>query len=133
VILNRIMSGAAAVGAVAACAGVAVIAAAFALYALVREWLGEPAAAAVVALVFAIIAGAVTLVARRGVQGGAHRPRRGEPEREPDPIERLIDLAKERPLIAAGAAAVAGMMALRNPLIVSTLISTLLKPRRPRP
>ena len=135
-ILKRILSGAAAAGAIFACAAVAVVAASYALYALAKEWVGAPGAAAIVALAFALIAGVACLVAVSGAKGdkATAKPvkgKRGEPPPEVSPLDKIIDLARERPLIAAGAAVAAGLMALRNPLIVTTLISTLTKPRRP--
>ena len=135
-ILKRVLSGAAAAGAIFACAAVVVIAASFSLYALVKDWLGAPAASAIVALVFALIAGVAFLVAMSGTKSkpakGAHKPKKGDPAPEASPMDRIIDLARERPVVAAGAAVAAGLMALRNPLIVTTLISSLTKPRRPR-
>ena len=139
-ILKRVLSGAAAAGAIFACAAVFVVAASYALYALAKEWVGAPGAAAVVALVFALIAGVAAFVAFSGAKGpkitaSSAKPlkgKRGEPLAEESPLDKIIDLARERPLIAAGAAVAAGLMALRNPLIVTTLISTLTKPRRPR-
>ena len=137
-ILKRVLSGAAAAGAVAASAGVAVVAAAFALYALMKEWIGQPGAAAVVALVFALIAGGAAMVAanmaagEKAAQARAEAKRLAElPQQEPGLFERALSLAKERPFMAAGAAVAAGLIAMRNPAMVVTLITgALAKPAR---
>ena len=137
-ILKRVLSGAAAAGAVAAAAGVAVVAASFALYALLKEWIGQPGAAAVVALVFALIAGAAAAVAASMAAGDkskakAEAKRLAEtPPPETGLMDRALTLARERPFIAAGAAVVAGLLAIRNPALVTTLVTGALArgPRR---
>lgn len=133
-IFKRLLSGAAAVGAIAACAACAVVAAAFAIFMLLNEFVGGPGAAAIVALVFALLAGVGTLIGTRGTGGAkAKAKRKAEPPAPPESlVDRAIDLAREKPLIAAGMAVAAGLMALRNPIIVSTFLSSLMRPRKPK-
>jgi ABC-type nickel/cobalt efflux system permease component RcnA len=117
--LRRILNLAAAFAAVATAAAVCVVAASFALYALARIYLGAAGAAAVVAGVFALIAVVVAWLATRKVA----------PKRKPaapsdqSTIDRLIDMAKERPLIALGATAAAVTILIRNPAVVGAIVS----------
>jgi ABC-type nickel/cobalt efflux system permease component RcnA len=116
-ILKKALSLIAAIAAMAAAAAVCVVAAAFALYALVRYYVGPAAAAASVAVVAAILAAVLAFVCFRKV-----KPR---PEKREDQsvANRLIDLAREKPIIAAGAAAAAGLVLLRNPGVIGAAIS----------
>lgn len=116
-ILNKALSVAAALAAMAAAAAVCVVAAAFALYALLRDYIGPAGAAAVVAVVAAILTAILAVVLLRRADP---RPLRRD---EQNLTTRLFDLARERPLIAAGAAVAAGLIALRNPSILGAAIS----------
>jgi hypothetical protein len=117
--LRRILNLAAAFAAVATAAGVCVVAAAFALYALAKAYLGAAGAAAVVAGAFALVAVIVAWLATRKVA-----PRRKAPAAsDPSTIDRLIDMAKERPLIALGATAAAVTILVRNPAVIGAIVS----------
>lgn len=119
--LNRILSLAAAVAAVAAAAAVCVVAASFALYALARTYIGPAGGAAVVAAVFALIAVTIAWLATRKVTPKAGRV--AAPPPPASPIDRVVAMAKERPLVALGAAAVAATVMIRNPAMVTALVS----------
>ena len=115
-ILKKAVLLLAAIAAIAAAAGVAVVAAAFALFALLRDYLGPAGAAAVVAGLAALLAaltGTVCLLV-------AAPPKRKE---EPSLTARALDLAREKPLIAVAAAAAVGLLAVRNPKIVTTALT----------
>jgi hypothetical protein len=117
---DRILRFAAAIAAVAAAVVVCLVAAAFALYALAAHWLGAAGGAAVVAGLFALIA-AITAAAALGKV----RPSKAAPP-EPSPVDRIIGMAKERPILAVGAAVLAGVVLFRNPAVVTALISAFL-------
>lgn len=131
--LKRILNLAAAVAAVAAAAAVCVVAASFAIYAVARDYIGPAGGAAVVAAVFALIALVVAWMATRKV-----KPKAGliAPPPPASPIDRVVAMAKERPLIALGAAAVAATVMVRNPAMVTALVSAFLAgnsaPKPPR-
>ena len=112
--------------AVAAAAAVAVVAAAFALYALAREYLTPAGASAVIAVGAAVLAAILAFVAYRQVKP---RPLRKDEE---NLTTRLIDLARERPIIAAGAAVAAGLVLLRNPGVVSSAVAAFMAGRAGR-
>lgn len=117
---KRILSLAAAIAAVAAAAAVCVVAASFAIYAFAREYIGPAGGAAVVAAVFAVVALAVAWAATRKV---VPKTRVGAPPPPASPVDRVVALAKERPLLALGAAAVAATVLIRNPAMVTALVS----------
>ena len=115
--LRRILNLAAAFAAVAAAVAVCVVAAAFAVYALASAYLGPAGGAAVVAALFAVVPVVVAWLATRKVAA--------EPVEAEDAglIDRLMLLAKERPLIALGAGAAAVTVLLRNPAVISAIVS----------
>ena len=116
--LRRILNFAAAMAAVAAAAVVVVIAAAFAVYAGAKPFVGPAWAAALVAGLFALVAGIVAWLATRKI------PRSPAKEAEDvSLVERLIKLAQERPLIALAAAAAAAVVLIRNPAVVTAVVS----------
>lgn len=117
--LRRLFQLAAALAALVAAAAVCVVAAAFALYALARIWLGPAGGAAVVAAAFALVAVAVAGLATRKL------PPAQTPE-DVGLVERLIELAKARPLVAAGAAAAIVAVLVRNPAVLTAIVSAVL-------
>ena len=110
----------AAAGALAAGAGVCVVAAAFALYALLRPHLGEAGAAAALLGAFALFVILGGLIAAR-----AALPRRLKGKGPAgDLIDRLTDLARDRPVAAATVACVgivAAALAARNPVVIGAI------------
>jgi uncharacterized PurR-regulated membrane protein YhhQ (DUF165 family) len=118
-VIKRVLLAVVAVAALTAAVATVVVAAAFALYAVLRDDMGEPGAAAVVAVVFALILAVAGLIA--GLMAKGRRP-----QREPSLTERLSDFARERPLLAAGGALAAGLLALKNPQAATGLVSAFL-------
>ncbi len=123
-ILKRVLSAAAAAGAVLAGAGVTVVAASYALYAWMTAYLPRAGAAAVVAGVFALIVLVVAFVAVRAAS--PKTPKASEQPRSL--IDRGIELAREKPLLAAGGAVAAGLIALRNPALIAALVGLASQP-----
>jgi hypothetical protein len=132
--LGRILSLAAAIAAVAAAAAVCVVAAAFAVYALVKSDLGPAGGAAVVAAVFALVAVVAAWLATRKV---APRARTGASPEPASLVDTAIGLAKTQPLLALGvgaAAAVAAVtVAVRNPAVVTAIVSAFLAGNAAKP
>lgn len=118
--LKRILNLAAAVAAVAAAAAVCVVAASFAIYALARAYIGPAGGAAVVAAVFALVAVVVAWLAARKV---TPRARSGAKPEDATLIDRLVVMARERPLIALGATAAAVTVLVRNPAVITAVVS----------
>jgi hypothetical protein len=132
-IVQRIIFAVTALAALAAAAVIVVFAAAFALYALLRDVLTPAGAAAVVCLAAAILAAIVAFIASRMVAPKRKAARlRGEPYRAPPGlIDRVMDVARERPFVAAGAAVAAGLLAIANPAIVTAAMRAFFDPTRP--
>ena len=114
--LNLLAAGAA----MAAAAVVGVVAAAFALYALTKPFVGPAGAAAIVAACAAIPA--LILSATLFAKARA-KPKEEEP---PSITGRLMEMGREHPLIAAGAVAAAAVLAVRNPRILTLVLTTML-------
>ncbi len=114
--------------AVSAC--VSLVAAAFGLFVLLRSLWGEAIACAIVAGVFALVALIVAFVASRPAPV-AKRPVQTAPE--PSPIlASLMAIVREKPLVSAAVAAAAGIIAVRNPQMISSLIAAFLQDSEPK-
>jgi hypothetical protein len=113
----------AAVVAVSAC--VSLVAAAFGLFVLLRSLWGEAIACAVVAGLFALVALVVAFVASRPAPV-EKRPNPAPSETSPI-LATLMALVRDKPLISAAVAAAAGIIAVRNPQMIASLIAAFLQ------
>jgi len=121
-IVNRVVAAIIAVAAMAAAAGVVVVAAAFAIYSLLREHFTAAEAAAIIAAAFAVALALSALI----MFSKAKMPKRSSaPERPAAITDKVIAMLTERPIVAAAAAAAAGLLAWRNPTLVSTILKAL--------
>lgn len=118
----------AAIAALAAAAVVVVVALSFALYAAVRDLIGPAWAATAVAGVFALIALILAFVLTRKAR--PPKPVQGDDQ---NLTSKLIDLARERPLVAAGAVAAAATVVIKNPRILMAVITGLFAGRAAQP
>jgi hypothetical protein len=107
----------AAVTAIAAAAAVCVVALAFALYAAVRDVIGPAWGAAAVAGVAALIAVILALLLSRKARP---KPVKGDSE---NLSAKLIELARERPLVALAAVGAAATVVIRNPRILTAVVA----------
>ncbi len=114
-----------AASALAAAAVVVVVALAFALYAAVLPLVGPAWAAASVAGAAATLMVLCALVLLIKV----NPPKFGKQPEERDVLTRLIDLAKDKPIVAASAIIAGAAVALKNPKIVATLLATAMATR----
>lgn len=121
--IKKVLLGVVAVSALATAVAIALVAAAFAIYAVLVPELGQPGAAAVVAGVAAVIVALAGLFVALRAQGGLHRR---QPEPEPTLVDRIFQVARERPILAAGGALAAGLLALKNPQAAAGLVSAFL-------
>lgn len=122
----------AAVAAIAAAAAIVMVAAAFAIYAGLRDIIGPAWASAAVAGIVALIAVSIALVTFR--KAAPRAPKRGE-EPPPSLINKAFDFGRERPVVAAGIAtagiAAAIAVALKNPKVLTAIIAGFLAPPPP--
>lgn len=131
--IKRVLATALAAGAALGLAGSAVVALSFALYALLKPYITPAGASAGVALACVIVAGIGFAILTRRTKGGGARPE-VKKARDHAPgggfgVDRLMDLARERPIAAAAVAA--GLVALRNPALVGVATRLFLDPKRP--
>jgi Na+/melibiose symporter-like transporter len=127
VIFRKFVGLVAALAAIAAAAAVCMVALAFALYAGLREVVGPAWAAAgvagVVALIALILAFAVTRKARP-------KPAKGDSQ---NLTAQLIELARERPLVALGVVGAAAAVVIKNPRILGAVVAGLFTSRPSHP
>lgn len=114
------MTAAAAIAAMAAASAVCVVAVAFALYAVIRGSLTPAGSAAVVAALFAALAVIIALSLGRKA---APKDFASDSHTDDTLVARIMQLARERPLMAAGVGVAAAAVLLRNPKLVMTVIS----------
>lgn len=125
--INRVLNLTAAVAAVAAAVAVCVVAASYAVYALAAQWLTPAGAAAVVAAVFAVVALVAAWLATRKVVPKASKTA------PPTPVDQVIDLARAHPLAALGVGAAAAFVLVRNPAIVTAVVSAFVAGKATKP
>ena len=121
-IVRHIVRIAAGAAAVATAVAASVVAAGFALYALLEPYIGRPGAAAIVALILALVAAIAGLILTR-----TPRPSKHAAQAEPSLAERVIEIARAKPVFAAAGAIAAGLIAWRNPALVGVVLAALLK------
>jgi len=110
----------AAIAAIAAAAVVVVVAIAFALYAAVRDVIGPAWGAASVAGAAALIAVILAVALTRKAKPPP--PVKGDSQ---NLTAKLVELARERPLVALGAVAAAATVVVKNPRILSAVLAGL--------
>jgi hypothetical protein len=130
-IVRKIVFALVAASAILAASAVMVFAAAFALYAWARIYLGPVGAAA------AVFAGAGVLIAVlalwAGLQAAGMRRayKRANRAGAPSLVEQVMDLARDRPIVSASALVAAAGLAVRNPAVLVGVVKTLLNRKRP--
>lgn len=127
-IFKRLIAALVAASAFAAGAAVAVVALAFALYALVQPFVGRAGAAAIVALTAAVI-----MVLGGLVIGKAARPKPA-PAAAQTPaglLERALAFVRDKPILSASAAVGAGLLAVRNPKYLGEVLRSFLEGKAP--
>jgi hypothetical protein len=128
-LIQRIVFGVTALAAIAAAAGVVIVAAAFALYALAEPSLGSAGAAGLVALAAALLIALVAIAAWWKMRPPSAHPGKAPPQG--DMLARAVNLARERPIIAAGGIVAAGMIAMRNPALTALVVKSFLDSKKP--
>lgn len=123
-IFQRLLMAFVAIAAIATSAAVTVVAASYALFALMQPSLGNAGASAVVMAVFALIVllGGLLAIPRR-----KHRVRH---EGAAGVAEDLMELVRDNPMAAAGVAVAAGIMAMRNPRVITEVARAFFQSRR---
>ena len=118
--MQRLLAGAAALGAMLAASGAIVVALSFALYAVLKDRITPAGASACVALALAVLAGIGVLLTQAKARGPKPK-HRDDHAGGGSALDRFVDFARERPIAAAAAAIGAGLVALRSPGLAGTL------------
>ncbi|MEO8114951.1 MAG: hypothetical protein ABI655_11245, partial [Phenylobacterium sp.] len=95
--------------------------------AVARDYIGPAGGAAVVAGAAALLALILAIVLTRKAV-----PKKPKAE-DQTLVTRIVELARERPIVAAAAAVAAGIVLARNPKVLTTLISAFVAGRATRP
>jgi hypothetical protein len=131
-IVGRTIAAVTAAVALATATTLCVVAAALALFWVLEPLVGRAGAAALLAGVLALIVAISVLVAVS--KTGHHHPAHHAHEAaRPDfaIIDRIIEMAKDRPFLSIGAALAAGLIAIRNPALVATIVAAFMdRPKR---
>jgi hypothetical protein len=127
VIFRRLLLLLASLTALAVSAGVFVIALAYALFALVKPYVGPAGAAGVVAVAAALFIGLIGLVLAN--LGKAPKRKPGGPE---SIVDRVADFVRSKPVTAIVGAVAAGLLAVRNPKYLGSVIRAFMEGREPR-
>jgi len=114
-IVKKVLLVVAAAAALSAAVGVFVVALAFALYAVARDYVNPAGASAIVAGAAALLMliGFLAALAKSGVAKLR--------KREASFADKAKDFVRERPLTAAIGALAAGVIAVRNPALLATI------------
>ena len=122
--IGRALAGVVALATLCAAVTVAVIAAALALFWALTPSVTEAGAAAIVAGLFAlIVAIVIAVVVSNTGKSHHHDARHHEQHADFDIVGKVFEMAREKPLWAAGAAVAAGLLAIRNPALVATIVA----------
>jgi hypothetical protein len=131
VIFRRLLFMLAGAMALAVSAGVFVIALAYGEFALVKPYVGSAGAAGIVAGSAALFIGLLGV----GLAMAARppKPKPGEPQ---NVVDRVMDFVKRKPVTAIGGAIAAGILAIRNPTYLGSVVRAFVEgrdaPRRGR-
>jgi hypothetical protein len=128
VIFRRLLFLLAGATALAVSAGIVVAALAFALYALVTPYVGRAGGGAIVALAAALLIGLIGFLLTR--QGRPPKRKEGE---SPKVTDRIFDFVKAKPVTSIAGAIAAGILAVRNPGYLGSLLRAFVEGREPRP
>ena len=101
----------------------------YAVYALAEAHLGPAGGAAVVAGMFALLA---VIIAALATRKAIPKPARAG-QASASLADKVIDLAKDKPLIALAAAAAVGVVLFRNPVVVGAIVSAFVNGSAPKP
>ena len=129
-ILKKAIQIACALAALSAASAVGVVAAAFALYAALRPLIGPAWSAA------AVCAAAGAMIGLGGLFAmlSANPPKRkASAPPEKDLVSRLIELARDKPIVAASAVLAAGAVAFKNPKVTAAIVSAFMAGRNSPP
>lgn len=109
-----------------------VLTAVLALFWVLEPLVGRAGAAAVLAGLLALVVAIAVLIVVSRTGHHSHANQKAETGHTDFAIvDRLIDMAKDRPFLSIGAALAAGLIAVRNPALVATIVAAFMdRPKR---
>lgn len=124
--IQRLVLAIIAAGALLAAAVSAVVAATYAVFSLLKPELGSAGASGAVAggLALLMLIGALAAWMKA-------RPHTARRAKGGDPMAGLVQMARDRPIIAAGALVAASVIAFRNPAITALVVKSFFDSRKP--
>ncbi|MEJ0060588.1 MAG: hypothetical protein WDM79_13880 [Terricaulis sp.] len=120
---DRAVSSVIAAAAACAAVGVAVVAAGFALYALVQPHVGAAGAAAVVAGIAALGVGIYAVVAQMQAKAREREAASAHSQLLESMPHLLGEISREHPIITVAVSALGGLLAARNPQLTREVLS----------
>ncbi|MFI4975171.1 MAG: hypothetical protein ACHP84_11585 [Caulobacterales bacterium] len=126
--IRRLLLTLAAVTMFAVAAGVCVVALAFALYAFAKIYVGQPAAAGVVAGSAALFIALIGVILANAGKPPKRKPGSDEPVGF---VDRVLDFVREKPVVSIVSALAAGLLAVRNPEYLGSAIRAFFEGRDP--
>jgi len=129
-IVGRTLAAVTALIALATATTIAVVAAAFALYFVLEPLVGRAGASALLAGAFALVVAICVLIAASNSGGRNGQNSHQSPQHDFSLIERVVDMVKDKPILSIGAAIAAGLIAIRNPALVATIVAAFMQPKR---
>jgi len=111
----------AAAAAVAAAAVISMVALSFAIFGILRPQIGPANASAAVAAVFALMIGLAGLMAALRSGGGGRRRERMNEREAMGLADRLMELARDKPMAAVGVALALGLILMRSPMALGAI------------
>jgi hypothetical protein len=126
-IIGRTIAAVTAAVALATATMLCVLAASLALFWFLEPLVGRAGAAALLAGGLALIVAIAVLIAVSRSGHHSHHHAREEAHTDFSFVDRIIDMAKDRPLLSLGAALAAGLIAVRNPALVATVMAAFME------
>ena len=130
-IVGRTIAAVTAAVALATATMLCVLAASLALFWVLEPLVGRAGAAALLAGLLALIVAIAVLIAVSRPSHHPHKHARLDDHTDFSFVDRIIDMAKDRPLLSLGAALAAGLIAVRNPALVAPIMAAFMdRPKR---
>jgi hypothetical protein len=128
-LIQRLILAIVAIAAMAAASAAAVVAASYAVFALLKPELGSAGAAGSVAGIYALLIAISGLAV--WLKTRSKEPKSRGKGGSNDTVARLMQLARERPIVAAGALVAGSVVALRNPAITAMVLKSFFDSKKP--
>ncbi len=121
-IVQRAVAAVIAVTSAAVAAVIVIVSAIYAIFALLVDYVSAAAATAIIAGAIAVVLIGVALAFRKQSEAPKPKASHTPPTANISVSDRLLNLAQDKPVVAATAALAAGLLAWRNPKLVGSVL-----------